>query len=142
MNHYGKSIWKYAWQKFQKTNVMLFHSKFYYFHQFVVKKNWQSLDLGFVILLNNEFLSFFCKLLQGNIMIGCRVMTKMQRPLIAMNFSLLLLSLFRIIKKREKLIKCYLLICFLFTYSCVNWEYVTKLGWQSFFPSKLGNKYD
>jgi hypothetical protein len=97
-------IYHYMWQKLQKTNVMLFHSKFYYFHQFIVK-NYSALILVFAILLKKIFLSFFCKLLQANMMIGCRVMTKMQRPLIVMKFSLSILSLFRIRKKERKMKK-------------------------------------
>ena len=121
------------WQKLQKTNVLLFHSKCYYFHLFTVK-NYKCPDLSFCYFI---FLSLFCKLLQANMMIGCRVMTKMQRPLIVMKFPLSILSLFRI-RKREKWRKLHTLRCFLFTYSSLNWEYLSTLGWQSFFLSKMG----
>jgi hypothetical protein len=84
----------------KKTNVMLFHSKFYYFYQFIVK-NYKCPDL-IAILLKKIFLSFFCKLLQANMMIGCTAMTKMQRPLIFMKFSLSILSLFSIGGIKEK----------------------------------------
>ena len=100
-----KKYLKICMTKVPKNQRYVVSFKILLFSPVCCKKNWKSLDLGFVILLNNKFLSFFCKLLQGNMMIGCRVMTKMQRPLIAMNFSLLLLSLFRIIKKERKINK-------------------------------------
>jgi hypothetical protein len=44
-------------QNLQKTNVMLFHSKFYYFHQFIVK-NYKCLDLSFCYIIKENLLIF------------------------------------------------------------------------------------
>ena len=45
------------WQKLQKTNVMLFHLIFYYFHQFIVK-NYKCPDLSFCYFIKENCLIF------------------------------------------------------------------------------------